>query len=119
MLSLPTDVCIDDNINIYLLDASNYHVQRFLSNSTIGTTVINGSDGNSLNQFGSCNVNQLNSASEITGVCGSGLDQLCYPISVTLDQNKNIFIADGPNAHIMRWTVLSSVDMFVIGVVIK
>jgi len=51
-LDFPTDVYIDNNSNIYVLDAYNYRVQYFLSNSTIGTTVINGSYGTGLNQFG-------------------------------------------------------------------
>ncbi len=50
-LNYPTDVYIDNNSNIYVLDASNYRVQRFPLNSTIGTTVINGSYGTGLNQF--------------------------------------------------------------------
>jgi hypothetical protein len=35
-----------------VVDAYNYRVQYFLSNSTTGTTVINGSSGTGLNQFG-------------------------------------------------------------------
>ncbi len=50
-LNSPTDVYIDNNSNIYVLDANNYRVQRFPSNSTIATTVINGSSGTGLNQF--------------------------------------------------------------------
>ncbi len=51
-LNSPTDVYIDNNSNIYVVDAYNYRVQYFLSNSTTGTTVINGSSGTGLNQFG-------------------------------------------------------------------
>ncbi len=50
-LYYPTDVHIDNNSNIYVLDAYNYRVQRFLLNSTTGTTFINGSYGTGLNQF--------------------------------------------------------------------
>ncbi len=51
MLNFPTDVHIDNNSKIYVSDANNYRVQRFPSNSTIGTTVISSSYGTGLNQF--------------------------------------------------------------------
>jgi hypothetical protein len=50
-LNYPTDVHIDNNSNIYVVDAENYRVQRFPSNSTIATTVLNGSYGIGLYQF--------------------------------------------------------------------
>ncbi len=50
-LNLPKSVYVDNNNTIFVLDSGNYRVQRFLSNSTIGLTVINGSNGTQLNQF--------------------------------------------------------------------
>ena len=50
-LNTPRDVFVDQNSTIYVLDHGNYRVQRFFPNSTIGTTVINGTYGSMLNQF--------------------------------------------------------------------
>jgi hypothetical protein len=50
-LNYSSDVHIDNNSNIYVVDAGNYRVQYFLSNSTIATTVLNGSNGIGLKQF--------------------------------------------------------------------
>jgi hypothetical protein len=50
LLFYPTDIFVDDNNTLYVLDG-NSRVQRFLSNSVIGTTVINATWGSDLNQF--------------------------------------------------------------------
>lgn len=50
LLNTPSNVYIDNN-TIYVTDNGNYRVQRFLSNSIIGTTIISGSYGAALNQF--------------------------------------------------------------------
>jgi hypothetical protein len=57
-LNLIYDVFVDNNNLVYGPDSFNYRVQRFLPNSTIGTTVVNGSSGSMLNQFSS-NSNSL------------------------------------------------------------
>ena len=54
-LGTPYDVFLDKNATLYVADSYNYRVQRFLPGSTSGTTVVNGSSGSALNQFGSCN----------------------------------------------------------------
>jgi hypothetical protein len=56
-LSSPSDVYIGNNSAFYVLDAGNYRIQRFLSNSIIGTTVLNSSYGTGLNQFASSKLN--------------------------------------------------------------
>jgi hypothetical protein len=57
MLRGPTDVYIDNNSTIYILDAGNYRVQCIFFNSTIGTTIINSSNGTEPNQFASSKFN--------------------------------------------------------------
>ena len=56
-LNSPTAVFINNSSMIYVLDANNYRVERVLSNSTTGTTVINSSSGTGLNQFSSSKFN--------------------------------------------------------------
>ncbi len=52
-LSSPSDVYIGNDSTLYVLDDGNYRIQSFLSNSSIGTTVLNSSYGTGLNQFAS------------------------------------------------------------------
>jgi hypothetical protein len=51
LLSFPTDVYVDNNSTIYVLDAGNYRVVSFDSDSTVGTTIIESSGGDGLDQF--------------------------------------------------------------------
>jgi hypothetical protein len=50
-----------------------------------------------------------------TSVCGTGLNQLCDPTSVTKDTNGNIYIADGANSRIMQWMIGSTSGVIVAG----
>lgn len=51
LLHYPTDVYVDNNNRIYVLDSNNYRVQLFLPNIFDGITIIDGSYGTELNQF--------------------------------------------------------------------
>ena len=48
LLRSPRDTFIDESNILYVLDSWNYRVQRFFPNSTIGTTMVNGSYGTRL-----------------------------------------------------------------------
>ena len=50
-LNVPTDVAIDRNGTVYVLDSYNGRVQRFIPGSTVATTVVSGNYGTGLNQF--------------------------------------------------------------------
>ena len=50
-LNKPTDVYIDRDNIMYVLDTGNYRLQRVFPNSTIVTTVVNSTNGTGLNQF--------------------------------------------------------------------
>lgn len=50
-LNKPRDIYIGNNDTLYVLDTGYFRVQRFLTNSTIGSTIINGRNGIQLNEF--------------------------------------------------------------------
>ena len=54
-LDSPYDAFVDKNGTLYVADSDNYRVQRFLPGSTSGTTIVAGSSGSALYEFGSCN----------------------------------------------------------------
>lgn len=51
LLNEPSDTVIDKNGTVYVLDALNDRVQRFTRNSMVGTTVVNATNGDELNQL--------------------------------------------------------------------
>ena len=77
---------------LYVADTYNHRIQMWLPGATNGTTVAGQ-----------------------TGVCGNGLNQLCYPVSVIGDQNGSIYITDYSNSRIMRWIIGSTSGIMVAG----
>ncbi|CAF1049576.1 unnamed protein product [Adineta steineri] len=90
LLRRPTDVYIDNNNSIYVLDSGNYRVQRISFNSTVGTTIINSSNGSDVNQFLSMN-------------------------AMSIDKHGNIYILDGDNGRVTKWQQGSSNKTVVAG----
>ncbi|CAF1246558.1 unnamed protein product [Adineta ricciae] len=89
-LNNPCAVNVDNRSNMYVLDSGNYRVQRFLLNSTIGTTIINSSFGTALDQFNT-------------------LDDM------RIDNNGSIYILDGGNGRVTKWTQGASAGVVVAG----
>jgi sugar lactone lactonase YvrE len=85
---------VDTNASntFYVADTFNHRIQMWLPGATNGTTVAGQ-----------------------TGVCGTGLNQFCYPESVTKDSNGNIYIADGANSRIMQWMIGSTSGVIIAG----
>jgi sugar lactone lactonase YvrE len=77
---------------LYVADTNNHRIQMWLPGATNGTTVAGQ-----------------------TGVCGTGLNQLCYPGSVTKDTNGNIYIGDSSNNRIMQWMIGSTSGVIIGG----
>ncbi|UJR19234.1 hypothetical protein I4U23_022363 [Adineta vaga] len=128
-LKSPNDIYVDINNTLYVLDSGNYRVQRFLPNSTIGKTIINGSYGSMLNQFGDMQAIHVDYMSNIyiadssnhrvvkytpgafngivvAGGDGIGSDEyrLSYPCDIYIGSNTSvIWIADTGNHRVVRW----------------
>ena len=79
----PQSIFVDASASntLYVADTGNDRIQKWLSGATSGTTVA----GQTLYP-------------------GSGLNQLDTPNAVIVDNNGNIYISDGNNNRIMRWT---------------
>jgi sugar lactone lactonase YvrE len=77
---------------LYVADTSNHRIQMWLPGASTGTTVAGQ-----------------------TGVSGSGLNQLNYPETLILDQNRNMYIVDYGNNRIMLWVVGSTSGILVAG----
>ncbi|CAF0921761.1 unnamed protein product [Adineta ricciae] len=140
-LDSPYDALIDKNGMLYVADSDNCRVQRFLPGSTSGTTVVNGSSGSALNQFGSLDGLNVDDSGNIfvldagnnrvvkwapgasSGVVvagnngsGSGTSQLNSPYGIFLETNTSIvWIADTSNHRIVRWTPSATTGMVVCG----
>jgi hypothetical protein len=82
----------DDLNTFYVADTINHRIQMWLQGATNGTTVAGQ-----------------------TGVCGDGLNQLCYPSSVVGDTNGNIYIVELGNNRIMQWKIGSTSGVIIAG----
>ena len=87
LLFKPYGLFIDesDSDTLYIADTGNHHIQVLRTNATSATTVAG-----------------------IRGLCGHGLNQLCFPQTLIVDIEKNMFIVDTGNNRIMRWKIDST-----------
>ncbi len=130
-LAYPKGIFVDKNKTIYISDAGNYRVQKWVYRSTSGVTVAGGNGiGNRLSQFRSLQgvfvddtgniyaCDQGNSwilkwkpgdtsGSIIAGNYmlghGSGSQQLDAPIYVFVNQVGDIYVADFGNNRVQKW----------------
>jgi sugar lactone lactonase YvrE len=85
-------VDITASYTLYVADTYNHRIQKWLSGAINGTTVAGQ-----------------------TGVSGSGLNQLSYPTTLILDQNRTMYIVDNGNNRIMQWFPGSSSGVLIAG----
>ncbi|CAF4103471.1 unnamed protein product, partial [Adineta steineri] len=85
-LNYPQGVYVDTVGTMYVSEHYNHRIQKYINGSTVGTTIVG-----------------------ITGSRGSSLNQLNYPRYITLDPTQAcIYIADGDNNRIMRYSTNST-----------
>lgn len=82
-LYLPIGIWLDSSDTLFVADASNNRIQRFVIGNTTGTTVC-----------GSRN-----------GIAGSNSTLLTYPNDITIDASGNIFVVDTNNHRVQLWRV--------------
>ncbi|CAF3743386.1 unnamed protein product [Rotaria sp. Silwood1] len=78
-LNFPTDVKLDYEHNLYIVDSNNHRIQKYLFGALTGQTVA----GN--------------------GTSGSSQYQLSYPLTMMIDSNENLYISDTSNARVQYW----------------
>jgi sugar lactone lactonase YvrE len=79
-LNNPWDVTLDPTGNIYVADRYNYRIQYFLAGQTNGTTIAG-----------------------VFGVLGTSSQYLNEPLSVALDSQLNVYVADSQNSRIQKF----------------
>jgi DNA-binding beta-propeller fold protein YncE len=89
----PSGIFVDESASnkFYVADMSNHRIQMWLPGATNGTTVAGQ-----------------------TGIYGDGLDQLRSPLTLIVDTNGIMFIADSGNVRIMKWIIGSSVGEIIV-----
>jgi hypothetical protein len=90
-LSEPADVFVDISGNIFVADAGNHRIQKWVPGATSGTTVAGGNGR------------------------GYGLNQLNNPQGIFVDKNGTIYIADSGNHRIQKWTAGATSGIMVAG----
>jgi hypothetical protein len=77
----PYSLTIDYYYQLYVADYNNNRIQKFMKDSSVGSTVAGQADG--------------------TG--GATLDSLMFPTAVIIDSGGNMYIADKGNSRIQFW----------------
>lgn len=93
LLNTPFGASLDDQNNLYVADANNNRIQKYLFGATNGTTI----------------------AGNANGSLGIGLNGLKRPSQVVVASNGNFFIADTLNQRIMMWSTGSISGTLVAG----
>lgn len=77
----PWDVTLDPMGNIYVADRYNHRIQFFQAGQTNGTTIAG-----------------------VTGLSGTSSTRLNEPLSIALDSQLNLYVADTQNNRIQKFT---------------
>jgi len=80
LLNYPRDVTLDSMSNIYVADANNNRIQFFIAGQSNGTTIAG-----------------------VTGISGSNSTLLNTPVSLVVDSQFNVYVADLSNNRVQRF----------------
>jgi sugar lactone lactonase YvrE len=92
-LNTPTAVFVDSQQNLYIVDTDNYRVQLFPYGVSNGSTV----------------------AGSSTRVAGSTLDKLGASYALYVDTANNVYVSDGSNGRVVKWSLGASSGILVAG----
>ena len=92
-LDFPISVMIDSSDSLYVADANNNRIQKFLYDNTIGTTV----------------------AGKSNGAVGVSASHLNFPNDMTIDSSENVYAVDSYNNRVQFWYVNSTSGITVAG----
>ena len=79
-LNNPSDVISDAMGNVYVADSGNHRIQFYLANQTNGRTIAG-----------------------VTSTAGFNSNQLDHPTSLALDNQLNLYVADGDNNRVQQF----------------
>jgi sugar lactone lactonase YvrE len=80
LLNYPRDVTLDSMSNVYVADAYNNRIQFFIAGQSNGTTIAG-----------------------VTGISGSNSTLLDAPVSLVVDSEFNVYVADCSNNRVQRF----------------
>lgn len=141
LLNMPTDIVLDAQGSLYIVDSENHRIQKWAVGATSGITVAGGNGaGNAANQLNTPHsicldaqdnlyISDLNnhrvqkwnqgatSGLTIAGTGQPGImqNQLYEPIGIYLDAQNNLYVADSRNHRIQKWSFGSSSGITVAG----
>ncbi len=94
LLNSPAGIAFDPSYTaLYIAEANNHRVQKWIPGASTGTTVAGQSDGTS----------------------GSSLTHLNSPRDIEVDANENIYVADLYNHRIVMWPNGASIATIIAG----
>lgn len=133
-LNNPTDVIVDDSLNVYVVDEGNQRIMKWLPGASSGTAIISNSNIagvvgisfalNSTNTFylsdGNNNrvflwISGQSSPNKTLSQVNSTTNSLNTPHGITCDPYDNLYVADKANNRVVRYCAGSTVGTIVVG----
>ncbi|CAF3546907.1 unnamed protein product [Rotaria sp. Silwood1] len=134
-LDTPTDMLLDDYLNLYVVDSNNKRLMKWPQNSTTGTVVISNLNSNMIVgiQFASNSKNEFYLSDEknnrvylweagastanitLNQVNSTSIGTLTGPHGITTDSDYNLYVADSGNNRVVLYCANSRIGIPVVG----